>query len=99
MDFRFTEEEEAFRKEVLDFLQESPLAGWEVDPDGHYERAVEELHHFELEMQRKLAAKGWRELIWPLDRVMKIHSIALVLPLRISLMPGFNAVVIPLSPT
>jgi hypothetical protein len=42
-------------------------------------------------MQRKLAAKGWLELIWPLDSVMKIQIVALVLPLRILLMSGFNA--------
>ena len=35
MGFRLTEEDKAFLKEVQDFLQESPLAGLGVDPDGH----------------------------------------------------------------
>ena len=66
MDFRFAEDEEAFRKEVQDFLQESLLADWlGGDPDAHYEQAVEELHQFELEMRRKLAAKGWLRLMRP----------------------------------
>ena len=66
MDFRLTEEEEAFRKEVQDFLAESLPDDWlGVDPDGHSEQAVEELHQFDLEMRRKLAAKGWLGLQWP----------------------------------
>ncbi len=66
MDFRFTEEEEAFRKEVQDFLAEALPDDWiGVDPDGHNEQAIEELHRFDLEMRRKLAAKGWLGLQWP----------------------------------
>ena len=66
MDFRFTEEEEAFRKEVQGFLADSLPEDWiGVDPDGHNEQAVEELHRFDLEMRRKLAAKGWLGLQWP----------------------------------
>jgi alkylation response protein AidB-like acyl-CoA dehydrogenase len=66
MDFRFTEEEEAFRKQVQDFLAEALPEDWiGVDPDGHNEQAVEELHQFDLEMRRKLAAKGWLGLQWP----------------------------------
>ena len=61
-----TDEEEAFRKEVQDFLAESLPDDWlGVDPDGHSEQAVEELHQFDLEMRRKLAAKGWLGLQWP----------------------------------
>jgi len=37
MGFRLTEEEEALRKKVQYSLQESPLAGWRVETDGHYE--------------------------------------------------------------
>ena len=66
MDFRFTEDEEAFRKEVQDFLAEALPEDWiGVDPDGHNEQAIEELHQFDLEMRRKLAAKGWLGLTWP----------------------------------
>jgi len=66
MDFRFSEEEEAFRKEVHDFLSEALPPDWlGVDPDGHHEQAVEELHQFDLEMRHKLAGRGWLGLIWP----------------------------------
>jgi alkylation response protein AidB-like acyl-CoA dehydrogenase len=66
MNFRFAEEEEAFQKEVQDFLQKSLLADWlGGDSDGHHEQAVEESHQFELEMRRRLAAKGWLQLTWP----------------------------------
>jgi len=66
MDFRFSEEEEAFRKEVQDFLAEALPDDWlGVDPDGHNEQADEELHQIDLEMRRKLASKGWLGLEWP----------------------------------
>jgi len=66
MDFRFTKEEEGFQKEVRDFLAEALPEDWMgVDPDGHNEQGVEELHQVYLEMQRKLAAKGWLGLMWP----------------------------------
>ncbi len=66
MDFRFTGEEEAFRKQVQDFLDEVLPEGWlGVDPDGHNEQADEELHQFDLELRRKLAAEGWLGLQWP----------------------------------
>jgi len=66
MDFRFSDEEEAFRKEVNQFLDEVLPKDWlGVDPDGHIEQGDEEFHQFDLEMRRKLAAKGWLGLQWP----------------------------------
>jgi alkylation response protein AidB-like acyl-CoA dehydrogenase len=66
MDFRFTADEERFLKEVQLFLDEVLPEDWlGVDPDGHNEQADEELHKFDLEIRRKLAAKGWLGLQWP----------------------------------
>jgi len=69
MDFRFTEEEKAFRKEVRDFiqevLQEVLPSDWQgVDP-GPEEEAREEVYQLAVEIWRKLAAKGWIGLGWP----------------------------------
>lgn len=69
MDFRFTEEEEAFRKEVRDFiqevLQEVLPSDWQgVDP-GPEEEAREEVYQLAVEIWRKLGAKGWIGLSWP----------------------------------
>jgi alkylation response protein AidB-like acyl-CoA dehydrogenase len=66
MDFRLARDEEAFRKEVQDFLAEALPDDWlGVDPDGHSEQADEKLHQFDLQIRRKLAAKGWLGLQWP----------------------------------
>jgi alkylation response protein AidB-like acyl-CoA dehydrogenase len=66
MDFRFTEEEEAFRKEVRDFFKKELPPDWPgVDPDMYHEDAFEEIHQVSQEMQRKLAAKSWLGLTWP----------------------------------
>jgi alkylation response protein AidB-like acyl-CoA dehydrogenase len=66
MDFRLSQEEEAFKKEVQDFIAELLPEDWlGVDPDGHSEQGDEELHQFELEVRRKLAARGWLGLQWP----------------------------------
>jgi alkylation response protein AidB-like acyl-CoA dehydrogenase len=63
MDFRFTEEEEAFRKEVQNFLNQEMPPGWLMDM--YYDGGSEEFHQFGLKMRRKLAAKGWIGLSWP----------------------------------
>jgi len=66
MDFRLSAEEEAFRKEVQDFIRENVPADWPgVDPDTWQEDGVEEVHHFGQEIKKKLAAKGWIGLTWP----------------------------------
>lgn len=63
MDFRFTEEEEAFHKEVQDFLEQELPRDWLMDM--YYDGGSEEFHQFGLKMRRKLAAKGWIGLSWP----------------------------------
>lgn len=64
MDFRFSEEEEAFRQEVLDFLKKeltskgmSVLTLWEGETEEEWE--------FAREFTKKLGKKGWLALWWP----------------------------------
>jgi alkylation response protein AidB-like acyl-CoA dehydrogenase len=63
MDFGFTKEEEALRKEVQDFLEQEMPSNWLMDM--YYDGGSEEFHQFGLKMRRKLAAKGWIGLSWP----------------------------------
>lgn len=66
MDFRFTPEEEAFRKEVKEFLDKELPKDWPgVDPDLYHEDAFDSIHEVSVAMQKKLAAKGWLGLTWP----------------------------------
>jgi len=66
MDYRFTEEEEAFRKEVRGFLQEVLPPDWlGVDQDMNSQNEFEEVYQLGLEIRRKLGAKGWLEISWP----------------------------------
>jgi alkylation response protein AidB-like acyl-CoA dehydrogenase len=65
MDFRFTEEEEAFRKEVRDFIRESLPPDWlGVDP-GPEEEAREDVYQLAVEIWHKLGARGWIGMSWP----------------------------------
>jgi alkylation response protein AidB-like acyl-CoA dehydrogenase len=58
MDFRFSEEEEAFREEVREFLaREWTRPEWDPDRDEDWEAA----RGFE----RKLVARGWLTMAWP----------------------------------
>ncbi len=64
MDFRYTEQEEAFRKEVRDFIREVLPSDWHgVDP-GPEEEAREEVYQLSKKVWRGLAAKGWIGLSW-----------------------------------
>jgi len=66
LDFRFTEDEEAFRKEVRDFIEkELPLDWPGEDPELPHEDALDEVYQLGKEIRRKLAAKGWLGLSWP----------------------------------
>jgi alkylation response protein AidB-like acyl-CoA dehydrogenase len=58
MDFRFSEEEQTFRKEVRDFLQkEWTLTDYDLDNPEHWNAAKE--------LEKKLGAKGWLCMAWP----------------------------------
>ena len=66
MNFAFTEEEEAFRAEVRDFLTEALPPDWGVrnvgdDEDG----GGGDAYDFQWEFNRKLAQKGWLVVAWP----------------------------------
>ena len=69
MDFRFTEEEKAFQKEVRDFIEEVfqevlPSDWLGVDP-GPEEEERKEVYPLAVEVWRRLGAKGWIGLGWP----------------------------------
>jgi len=65
MDFRYTEEEEAFRREVQAFIKETVPPGWlGVDP-GPEEESREDVYPLALKTWRRLGEKGWIGLTWP----------------------------------
>jgi alkylation response protein AidB-like acyl-CoA dehydrogenase len=64
MDLRYTPEQEAWREEVRAFLDA------ELPPDKGFEVEFEEdeaLWEFALEFTRKVGAKGWIGLTWPVE--------------------------------
>ena len=66
MDFRFTPDEQAFHKEVQDFINQLLPKEWiGVDPDGHNEQADEKLHQVDLQGRKALAAKGLQAIKLP----------------------------------
>lgn len=61
MDFRFSEQDAAFRQELLDFLEQELPSDWKSNG-----RATDDWDwDFSLQMRRKLAAKGWLTMSWP----------------------------------
>jgi len=65
MDFRFSQEEEAFRQEVRGFLEKELPPNW-VGPTTSWEQdAIDELWEFSQVMARKLGEKGWLSITWP----------------------------------
>ena len=63
MDFRFTDEQEAFRQEIRQFLREILGDDWRgIDPDAYF---VGENWTLIRELTTSLAAKGWLTLAWP----------------------------------
>lgn len=66
MDFRFSEEEEAFREEVREWLKKEIPQRWiELDP-GLWEE-TEESWALSREFQRKLGQKGWMAPAYPTE--------------------------------
>lgn len=70
MNLRFTEQEEAFRREVIDFLERELPAGWTEEshywPGGYgtipdFEEIIPSAEGF----RRRLAEKGWLAISWP----------------------------------
>jgi alkylation response protein AidB-like acyl-CoA dehydrogenase len=65
MDFRFTDEEEAFRTEVKEFLRQELPSGWDEQFDAESEMGMAAQGDFATQFQKKLAHKGWIALPWP----------------------------------
>lgn len=70
MRFQFTEQEEAFQKEVEDFLKKELPPGWVEEslqwPGGYGSHEVDEEHwRINEQLQRKIAEKGWASISWP----------------------------------
>lgn len=63
MDFRFSDEEEAFRKELIEFIKKEVPPEKAVDRDTWEE--TEEEFRFALTFEKKLLAKGWFCMQWP----------------------------------
>ena len=62
MDFGWTEEDEAFRSEVIEFIRQ------ELPPDwGQQAEAEGGRDDFEREFARKLGSKGWLTPSWPVE--------------------------------
>ena len=65
MDFRFSEEQEAFRQEIRGFLVENLGEDWRgIDPDAYFE---DQNWPRIRELTAKLAEKGWLTLAWPAE--------------------------------
>jgi alkylation response protein AidB-like acyl-CoA dehydrogenase len=70
MDFRFTEQEEAFRREVDDFIRRELPADWTEEtlywPGGYGTIPdFEEINPASENFRRRLAEKGWLAISWP----------------------------------
>ena len=63
MDITFTQQEEDFRQEIRDFLQETLPGDW--DPLGQAGQSAKERQDFTRQMTQALADKGWLTLAWP----------------------------------
>ena len=59
MDFKFTEQQEALRQEVRDFLEDEIKKGlWEPEVDAW-------IMGYDPEFTKRVSAKGWIGLTWP----------------------------------
>jgi len=64
MDFRLSEQHEAWRDEVRAFLQETLPRDWGEGSDEHW-TVSDEAWEFSLQFQRELGRRGWLALAWP----------------------------------
>ena len=63
MDYRFTDEQEAFRQELRDFLSDNLGEDWRgIDPDAYFHD--ENWFHIR-DLTAKMAERGWLTLAWP----------------------------------
>jgi 3-oxocholest-4-en-26-oyl-CoA dehydrogenase alpha subunit len=61
VEFRFSVEDEAFRGELREFIQQERSPLWEEGDRGSEEASWEQTR----QMRRKLAARGWLTMHWP----------------------------------
>ena len=73
MDVQFTEQEEAFRQEIKQFLKEELPEDW--DPLDQGSPFSSENMSFTRSMSEKLAEKGWLTLAWPKEYGGQARSI------------------------
>ena len=73
MDVQFTEQEEAFRRELQQFLKEELPEDW--DPLDQRSPFSSENMSFTRSMSEKLAEKGWLTLAWPKEYGGQARSI------------------------
>ncbi len=66
MDVSFTAEEEAFRSEVVEWLDVNLPAQWRAGGVGGFRE--EQAEHIQREWQRRLYEGGWLTLSWPKER-------------------------------
>lgn len=64
MDFKFTQKEEAFRRELRSWLQENLPPGW-LDGKKRLPKDDKEYADFLRDWQRKLYDGGWAAIAWP----------------------------------
>jgi 3-oxocholest-4-en-26-oyl-CoA dehydrogenase alpha subunit len=64
MDFKFSPEEEAFRREVQDWLKTAIPPRWYEIPTGYWQE-TDESWKITREFQKKLGAKGWLAPAYP----------------------------------
>ena len=63
MDYRFTDEQQAFRQEIRDFLTDNLGEDWRgIDPDAYFH---DENWGPIRELTAKMAERGWLTLAWP----------------------------------
>ena len=65
MELQFTNEQNAFRQEILDFLKQELPADWEPMEQGEHHH--KDKFDFSRNMATKLANKGWLTMHWPLE--------------------------------
>jgi len=80
MEFGFSEQEQAFREEVEDFLKKELPPDWPERsrhwPGGYGSMEMEDPELLEIarEFRRKLAQKGWLTISWPKEYGGEAHS-------------------------
>ena len=65
MEFRFTPEEEAFRQEVRQFLEQELPPGWDDEIDEETEEGTNALAEMGARLSKKMGERRWVAMAWP----------------------------------